>query len=813
MAQVIPDNSLGDESSLVSGSSSIQIDGGAQRGGNLFHSFIRFSVPQNGTVLFNNALSIQRIFGRVTGGIGSEIDGLIQANGSADLFLINPSGITFGPNATLRLGGSFIGTTASELELADGGIYTTNLESPFLLTNSIPVGLGFNQAAPISVQNEGHTIIGNALLPISEEAPIEGLSISPNNTFALLGSDIDIDGGIIRAPGRIELGAIQSGTVDISPAQSGWEFSYDNDSQFGGISLTRLSFVDASSFLGGQINLQGQQIKLADSSVVYTTAFNGEQSNAQIQAVASSLRLDGEVVSRPFSFPEGIPTFDAIPFIPATLLLDNFGTGNPGSIKIEVQNLVVTNGAGITTRAFSAGVPGDVLITADRIDVIGHNSVSEAITSSIQAENFGEPTASTVEGGRLFIDVGQFNVLDGATVGANTFSAGDSGVVDIKAEDILLSGSTPNALFPAQIGSSSIQAGVETQLGDAGTINIETGSLRVVDGAVLGTSTNNSGNAGSVTILADEFVEVGGGFNGIGNGFSAISSRGLLLAPTLSELLASNSMTTGDAGAVRLSTPRLLLRDGGSIGVGNLGLGDAGNLIVDSEVIRLVDGELLSSTTEGSGGDLSLFTESLFLQNSNITSSAGGSSNGGNINISSDVIALVENSQISANAQLGSGGQVVISTTGLFQDPSSTITATSAAGPQLDGTVLIQSPEVDLSRAGTLDSPIVQPPQTSSICAGRQDAGRSEFVVTGTGGVPISPDAPQRSYSGWSDAESSSVPDASLSEVTPSTIVEAQGFAFNPDGTFSLALVADNAVLQSESGHRQNCLSNVPGDS
>ncbi|MEO1352957.1 MAG: hypothetical protein AAFW84_30040, partial [Cyanobacteria bacterium J06635_15] len=221
----------------------------------------------------------------------------------------------------------------------------------------------------------------------------------------------------------------------------------------------------------------------------------------------------------------------------------------------------------------------------------------------------------------------------------------------------------------------------------------------------------------------------------------------------------------------------------------------------------------LAATNSGDGGNINLSSDTLLLNQSSISSAASGNGSGGNITIGNDVTALIDNSQITANAQLGSGGQVVISTTGLFQDPSSTITATSAAGPQLDGTVLIQSPEVDLSRAGTLEAPTVQHPQTASICAGRQDAGRSEFVVTGTGGVPISPDAPQRSYSGWSDAESSSTSDAPLSEVTPSTIVEAQGFAFNPDGTFSLALVADNAVLQAESGHRQNCLSEVFGDS
>ena len=242
LAQIREDNTLPRSSQVRTDGNRWIITHGTQQKTNLFHSFRQFSVPEDNTASFQEVSpEVANIFVRVTGSGRSDINGTIevrQLNGSispANLFLLNPNGILFGSKAALNVGGSFIATTASRINFADGTQFiATDLQASPLLTVSTPIGLQFGNTpgsivSQSTVQNTNR--IGSHLQdPFGSDAL--GLRVLPDRTLALVGGALDLQGGglvagseALEPGGRIELASVSAREqVSLIPSRYRLEF-------------------------------------------------------------------------------------------------------------------------------------------------------------------------------------------------------------------------------------------------------------------------------------------------------------------------------------------------------------------------------------------------------------------------------------------------------------------------------------------------------------------------------------------------------------------------------------------------------------
>lgn len=180
IAQIIPDNTLGAESSQIKPIKPDvdEINGGAVRGINLFHSFQEFNIGEKRGAYFSNPPGIENIISRVTGTNASKILGTLGVLGKANLFFINPNGIIFGANAKLDINGSFVASTASSINFADGIKYSaTNPQA--LLTIKVPIGLQFDDMpGAISLQNARLEMLSGKIALVGGNVNLDNSSIT-----------------------------------------------------------------------------------------------------------------------------------------------------------------------------------------------------------------------------------------------------------------------------------------------------------------------------------------------------------------------------------------------------------------------------------------------------------------------------------------------------------------------------------------------------------------------------------------------------------------------------------------------------------
>ena len=475
-AQVVPDNTLPENTIVTSDGDVIQIDGGTRAGNNLFHSFEQFSVETGNTASFNNAVDIKNILSRVTGTSISEIDGIIGAKGAANLFLINPNGIMFGENAVLNIGGSFIGSTADSIVFPDGFEFsaTDTQASPILIINA-PIGLGFRDS-PGSIVNRS--------LTNSEELP--QLEVKPGKTLALVGGDVTVEGGYLGAGnfsfegGRIELGSVaENNFVSLTETSEGSiRLGYEDVTNFKDIDLSGAG-IFAYGDIGGDIQIQGRQVRISEETQVFSVGLAERAGNVKITA-SELVEIGGDSV--------------------LGNEIEGEATGENGSLTINTEQLIIKEGAQVSARVLSSGKGVDLTVNATQSVEI--NDTSSGLFARVDPE-------ATGNGGNITINTAKLTVRDGGNISTNTEGAGNAGNIIVNAtESVELIGTTENTNDPSSI-SAQVMNVVEAT-GDGGDVTINTQKLILRDGAQISTLARNEGNGGNLTVNASESVFVSG---------------------------------------------------------------------------------------------------------------------------------------------------------------------------------------------------------------------------------------------------------------------------------------------------------------
>ena len=691
-----------------------EITGGSnfQEGSNLFHSFSRFSVPNGYEAHFKNGLSIENIISRVTGGSISNINGLIKANGSANLILINPAGISFGSGASLDIGGAFLGSSGNSIRFEDGAVFSADPNQTPLLTVTAPIGVGF-APTPGDIRSQG-----------------ANLTVESGKTFALIGGNVTLDNTNITAPsGNIEIASVGSNeSVSLGLIPQGWELGFDGVNNFQDIQITSGSTIASTkrivisegrfppppptitsySDFGGDIRIRGRDITIAQGAdaILPTIFTRGELGAGDITIQGRNITITEGSQQFDLEFVNPVDTIDA----------DSLSNQLSGTITIDGEQIIIDDSVGITSEIWNQprniqGAPnreqrGGIFIgtntNGNSITISGRDNVPELDgNTQIITDTHGFHENGQTPGVASNIEIGNINseqvIIQGdSEIAAEShphnmrsggrrtdFDAGEAGSIFIKGQQVNVKGegtSITATAFGTRSGGNILIEGVNIAIEDQAVVVAETSGaeLEAEGGTIsVGRNITNSEvriNNATVSVRTGETIAESHGGTGRETQFGNAPAGNIFIGNVNSNLdIFNNSEISastiqaqgfapgnGNAGTIEIDADEFNLIQKAIVASDTETFGDAGNIILTIGSLLNIDNAQINvtSSNQGTAGNINIITDSLFL-NEGMISSNTQTGEEGNITINSRQAILRNNSQIVTNStETSDGGNI-----------------------------------------------------------------------------------------------------------------------------------------------------------
>ncbi|MBW4671091.1 MAG: filamentous hemagglutinin N-terminal domain-containing protein [Cyanomargarita calcarea GSE-NOS-MK-12-04C] len=668
IAQIVPDRTLGAESSIVTpadikGLPSDRIDAGAIRGANLFHSFQEFNIRDGRGAYFSNPTGIENIFSRVTGTNASNIFGKLGVLGNANLFLLNPNGIIFGSNASLDIAGSFSASTANSLNFGDDKFSATNPTDAPLLSVKVPLGVQFNQNQPSAIANSGN------------------LSVGTGQNLNLMGGTVVSTGQLSAPSGQVAVASVPGGSVvNLSPSAQFLNIQTSSPvASVGTSSLSELlTSVDERSRPGLTVN-----------------------SNGQVELAGSGLPVvDGDVVAK------NVTAQTATLTAKNNLTLVESQLGTNGDLNLLAGNTVRVRDS--VANPFVAQAGGKLLVQGRQgVDIFALNNSSSGLVSG---GDMVLRSGNTVGGDAHYWAGGNFRIeeLDGSLGGL--FSPYDP--IIRASGDVSFASYRGNSLHILAGGSVRIDGTVEITGADANALR-ENEPLELLDGTTIridGTQFPTLDiRAGTTNFGFPELTPPVNLFPGAGNIFpnplniNLISPKTRQTGAQISIGSIINRVRTTDSGQVFLTNRyfpdstlpgglieiRNQIVDPEAPGLGSFSIRAYGNPVtIDARGDVRVAG-IITGRGDGNGGDIKILSESTI------------DTTGGNIRSLSN--GRAGDVTLRANGNINSG-RIEASNSSTTDDPDnfSTIRLES-----LEGSVILNNVQIAANNNGSDYSGII----------------------------------------------------------------------------------------------------------